>query len=529
MRWLLAVFLLFTAGSLFFFGYIELYALSYACGAVYFLAVWAVFRSGASPWPAGVALLAAVAFGLSAAVFVPSWLLVLHWKFRGESGPFPLKHAAAALCVLSVLVFVAAYVVTGAANEEMQLMPLAPFQKTTGGVPGGWQQYTLFSRAHLVDMLNALLLVAGPALAVCVAALAVARRASAWRDPAVLTGLVAAVGGVLFVFFGHARLGLARDWDLAALPLLGLAFLAASLLAALAKEGKIVLAPLLPLLLALALGDTWVWMRVNIDEDASARRLESIVDRDAAVLLPIHTYTALENLRKHYRALRSEDHHVATLKRMIATGYHKPDTYEKFLGVLAQRRSPEERGRDLSWVFERLLAESASMNGPAGYAVVAPRTLRELAAKALLIGAQTGESGRVRDVLPRFRAALEPWKEAGLVEAFVTPGLTPDDVADRVAAAIDSATADAALLIAAARVHRAAARYAAAATLYERAITRDPDGYPESYIALAQICFEQLGDRARSEDALRRCLAQAPGSAEAAEARRILLLMQQQR
>jgi hypothetical protein len=62
---------LLAAASLMFFGYIELYALSYAFTLLFFLAAIRSLRKKTSVLPAGLSLLIAMLFGASSAVFIP--------------------------------------------------------------------------------------------------------------------------------------------------------------------------------------------------------------------------------------------------------------------------------------------------------------------------------------------------------------------------------------------------------------------------------------------------------------------------
>jgi tetratricopeptide (TPR) repeat protein len=271
-----------------------------------------------------------------------------------------------------------------------------------------------------------------------------------------------------------------------------------------------------------------VWLRVNASEDASAKRLQHIVDMDRGNLLPMNTYTALENLRKFYRSADRKDEHIATLKRMIESEYHKPDSYGKLLTALLSRREATARGADFDWIFQRLLLETNSMREPVSYRIIPPRELRELAAKALVVCAQSGDLARTGSALARLRPVLDPWKEAGFVDVFLTPGLTPAQQADRVGAAVDATTADPALLIAAGRLQLRADRPSEAAALFERAVAVHPEAYPATFLSLSQVYFERLLDKPRARDALLRCVAAAPDSPEAREAKRILALMEQQ-
>jgi len=103
---------------------------------------------------------------------------------------------------------------------------LVPLLRTTTR----WEHYTLFSGAHLLDVVNEQLLTAPVVLPTLLLVAALARRRLQWDDPT-LRFLLLAAGGYLFLtLVWNPDYGGRRDWDLFAPASLPLTVLAAYLL-----------------------------------------------------------------------------------------------------------------------------------------------------------------------------------------------------------------------------------------------------------------------------------------------------------
>ncbi|HZY09928.1 MAG TPA: hypothetical protein VFF29_02135, partial [Bacteroidota bacterium] len=97
---------------------------------------------------------------------------------------------------------------------------LPPFSVDSGSFP-----YPMFSLLHLVDWLNANLLIVPFGLLITVVLLAINRKETAWKNPVFLFLFVSACCGLLFTWIINASLGMARDWDLLASFFVPLMFL----------------------------------------------------------------------------------------------------------------------------------------------------------------------------------------------------------------------------------------------------------------------------------------------------------------
>ncbi len=514
--------MLLGAGSLMFFGYIELYALSYAFTVLFLLASYASLRHGATVVVPGLLLLAAIAFGASAAVFVPAYLLLLHWRVRGEGGAFPLKRAAIILSLLPLAGVALLYIVLGAGSYNPYVLSILPAELVEKGIVQGTQQYTLFSAIHLVDVGNILFLNGGVFIIPLLPLLFLLRKSLRWSAPEMLFALTVASAALLLVIAGNTTLGLTRDWDLMTVPVAGLVFAMCVVLIQAHSARALALPLLIPMLALASLGGAYAWVRVNLDEPASAARLDHALQRSKDAVLPINTYVGLENLRKYYYSLKDREQLRQILRRMVETGIQKVDSYSKMQTMIFESKDQQARIHDFEWLFERYLSEYKTPPPPKSAAYIEARTLRESVTKALLIGLQTGDVEVMSTYLSKLRELVPDWKEAGLIDAYLTPNTTIDQIAAQAKEAIGESTEDAALLMAAARVQKQAAQYSEAAKYYRLALRRDARTFPIVYIELAQVLIEELGRTEEGVRVLNDCLGTVPNAPEAAQAREIL-------
>ncbi len=515
---LLALLLLASTGSLVFFGYIELYAIVYGLSIAYLTAVWMSMRGLLPVWLPGVLLLAAMLFGASAVVWLPSYLLLLHWKYRGEEGSFPLRRAAWLLMLLPAAGVGLLYL-AGGSGDNAYIVALAPYERIVDGLATGWQNYVLSAPARWMDIGNVLFLTLGGVLILLPVLLFLAARRGLLRQPAVLLGLTAASGGLTLLVFGNTFLGLARDWDVAAFAVLGCLLLAAVLLKSLHARGSLQLSAVLPGLAAVVLSQFLLWLAVNIDEETSAARFEQIAVMDEGLILPMNSFTAWENLRKFYRSGGEERRYFHAMRRLIATGYRRDVSCAEYLSATLQLREPARKREELNWLLQSL-ERDATATDPLKPAAP-PRFYREFTMRVLLSAWQVGERGLVTSFLPSFDRTFPTWPERALLLP-LQKELSAEEARMLLDSAVTGGTQDAFLLMTAGGLSARFGLYDRAERLYDRALEREPTSYPSWYLVAARLQLDQLGNTARAREYLTRCIKHAPSSTEAAQARELL-------
>lgn len=535
-------------GTLLFLGYLELYAIGYALTASYLLLAWRVLRPGgraaaddvASPADggsrrmliaAGVALLLAVGFTASAVVLLPSYLVLLVHHLRGGAGGPLLRRltparAAAVLCILMLAGFGAMLAVIDTTQRAAPLLPLVPgIVIADDGSVLGMQRYALLTAAHLADVVNILLLQLGVLVFVLAAVVLRGARGIDWRDASLAVFGTAAVGGLPIWLAGQSYFGLARDWDLTAIPLLAATMFVLALLVQLGERRALDLARTAPLLMLVALTSLWLWLRPNLDAEASARRFEDLIRQNAGELPPRETYVALEHLRKFRQASGDERKHRDVVRAMAETGHLPLESYRRLFISLMHARGSDGGDGDFTWLLERLvadLADSARTQVRYGGDV---RDLDEFTTRVLLGAVQTGRADVADRFLARVAAVRPSWRGGGLVRVVRDPAIPPAEASALLASAIDDSTRDGELLVIAAGAYQQLGMDDRAIALLEQALQRQPAHYPSWYLALAGM-YRTRGDSAdRERDALMRCVERCAGTPEAAEARRLLAEM----
>jgi len=230
---LTAAALFLTLGSLqLFFGYVESYTLL-PLGILAFLVLGLRFlREEGALWPAATVLALTFSLSLSSLPLLLA-LVYLAWRARRDRGWGWERVALEAGGPLLLTAMAVLGIMTAGGHGIEALL--------THDFPGGgdrswlvplfrastqWQHYTMFSWAHLRDVLNEQMLVAPFGLAAIAGVLVGQRREVQWRDPSLRFLMLAAGAYLLLTVVWNPDYGGRRDWDLfapASFPITALA------------------------------------------------------------------------------------------------------------------------------------------------------------------------------------------------------------------------------------------------------------------------------------------------------------------
>ncbi|HHB90760.1 MAG TPA: hypothetical protein ENK60_05585 [Anaerolineae bacterium] len=202
-----------------FFGYPENYTIISLLMLTFFWLGWRVVQGIGSLWGPSIVLALAHGFHPSTLFLQPAMAFLVWWLWRRRGEPVAQVLAAWLLPVLVVLVGVLALMTAGGHGLDAFLGPEAP----GGGdhrwwVPlsqptGEWEYYTLFSRGHLMDILNEQWLTQ-PFTLITLALLLIFFWRT-WPRDAYSGFLLLAAGAYLFLIFTwNPDYGGQRDWDL---------------------------------------------------------------------------------------------------------------------------------------------------------------------------------------------------------------------------------------------------------------------------------------------------------------------------
>jgi hypothetical protein len=342
-RLTLTALLLLSPGVLFFFGYVEYYTFAYAALGIFLLLSLAVLRGRAAAAWLPVAFLLLTAFHIMMLVSLPGLLLTLALRSENERvrALVSLRNVLLATGIV-LLVGAIYYFASGiAADGSRVILALSPF-----GEEGAVQHYTLLSPAHLGDVLNMLILAAGPSLLVLVF---VPWKARPWKPEEVVFLTHLLYFGFL-LFFGYTCFGMARDWDVNA----GLGLAAAVFAVLLLSRRERAERDYLYLLVSgAALVAVLPWVAVNVDSDFSERRFRSVVALDDESITGDFALNGYEHLRKYYQSKDDREQVAWAIRRKTEmVGY--PEDYRKLmLEVVSSLRGQAQR-EYLDWIFDSI-------------------------------------------------------------------------------------------------------------------------------------------------------------------------------
>jgi tetratricopeptide (TPR) repeat protein len=414
-----------------------------------------------------------------------------------------LRSTALTLAALQLLAIVVVYACAMPGGKGASTATSAYVLPLRASVVGATQastappfSYTVFSTAHLRDLPNAYVLNGGAALFLFAGALCMRPRARRGDSPRVLVMATAAFSGFLVALTGFAMYGLARDWDLAALPVLPLLFLVSAMLVERDAEERF-LPAFAPLVLALAVASILPWLRVNTDATASAKRFETILSGYLPTIAAVNSYVGYESLNKYHVTTKDSDGSIRVIKKMLSTGWMRMSVYRKLLRVVAGQ--PGAHATEFPWLMESLLADERAKYPRGHLLFLDPSELREYAAMLLIVPAFEGRSDIARRYLPRFRAALAPWPEGGLVDVVLDDAIPVADKFGRMQTMLSPASRNPELLLFVGDMARRAEQRSAAIRYYDRALAQDAHEFPNAYLMLADMWYRE----GRPDQALR--------------------------
>ncbi len=499
-RFSFAAFLLLSSGSLFFFGYVELYVLQYATALLYMLAGWSCLRNHASIAAPVVFFLLTVGFGGSSAIFLPSLLMLFFFRYAGDGRPRigAFVMAAQALLVLAGLFTLNAH------REHPFLIPVSggeSWSLATG--THMFTNYSLFSAAHLLDLLNILLLNGGVLAAALVALLPLVLR-DPEKDRSTLFGMHAAFSGALLLVFGHASFGLARDWDLAAVPAAGVLFYAGAALARMHERGALRLELVLPALLATAASSVYLWVALNADERSIAR-METLVTQNDGIIFPQATFQGYEHLRKFYHHQGAEAEHLRIVRKMAETGHMKLEQYRIHLALLERIRDTNLLRGESDWLLSSVLRDAHEIKQKNRWDYIDPAVLREFAATAVVTFHWAGRVGIAAEFSRRMNVELPSWREGGFAGAVIDTTMPKAKRIELANASLSNTIKDPLLAAQAGRFYARLEEYDRATAMYERSLELDGERYPYVYPSLAAIYEVYHRDPMKSLKTLETC------------------------
>ena len=257
-----------------FFGYIESYSLVYAGMIAYFLLSFLYLKGRCGLFFPSLALLTSISLHLSAVYLLPS-LIYLHLaNSPKEKKQFSFKKILNVSFIV-LLVGVGLIILSDKnphpASVTTYLMPLTGNESAS---------YSLFSGAHLVDVINEQLLLS-PAGIVLFTIVIIFSGKINFKDQVVTFFMIVTLFSFMFAFLTDPELGYARDWDLFSSTGLGYTLLGIYLGIIYFRQAKFKRLNYIVLALAFtSLFSTLPWIYVNAQEDKAVQRFKTLLDAD---------------------------------------------------------------------------------------------------------------------------------------------------------------------------------------------------------------------------------------------------------
>jgi tetratricopeptide (TPR) repeat protein len=513
-------------GTLLFFGYVELYTMTYTLTAIYFLTSWMAFRQRLTLWIPLCVLILAVLFGASSIMYLPSLSILAVSRMPREKIYFSKSSIYIFLFIAQIAGFVFLLIVFGLGNINPYIIPLRSTESVIRHISFGYQNYTLFNPAHLLDVLHALILSAGISGLLFIPLLFLNWRTIKEGDPFVLFYLSAALSGVLFVLGGNATFGLARDWDLATIAGLGIIFFVIMLVVRCSESRTLRAAALLPILALASFSNLYIWLKINSSPEASAKRFEDIVEMNKDLITRDKTCNAYEHLRKYYRSESDEHNYLRMLKKMIERGDMKPLSYNEYLGYIKTISDDTHRVDEFEWLYSSLAQEFRTSESDSSCLKIPEQRLREITLSALIAGTQRSDFQKTMGHARILQAGCGPWVGFNLLQVFGKENLPAEKVRLIAREVADSISLEPSLIIHLGNVFRGTQNYEEAAAQYEKALTLEKDRYFRVYMLLARTYYENLKDNEKAIRTLQRCILNCSGTPDAEQAKQLLIDIQ---
>ncbi len=488
--------------SLFYFGYIELYTLQYTFLVLFFAAGYrsiAENRSAALPF---VLLLISIGFGGSSIAYLPAAIVL--WLVTTWNASPRLPNIVVGLIALEIAAFIALFLLQWDDMRSQYLIPFVSGNITReDGVMTGWYGYSMLSLPHLIDIVNAIALTNGLIVVMAIASLKHLFERSIWKEPLLQFSAVSALSGSFLLLGGYSSFGLARDWDIAAIAIAGIAAFCLSLLLVLDERKKINLAALAPVILLFSIGSAYSWIALNHSE-ASALRLEHQIDRDAQHLQPVITYSGYENLRKYYASHKRDADRARILPKMVTTGWHTFLLCREGITLAFYLPSQTQCEKELDWYFGYLL-KRLEMRLPKNHYMFIPRRQIEEFIAASLLDVNLGKPELTNRYMDMILSQAPGFSYTQFLRVTFDPAIPPPLKASRLERAVPLDVSSAPLLARMADYLRFAGDFQKSAEYYERALAVEAHDYPGLYIILSDIYVQKLGDVPKAVSTLQRC------------------------
>lgn len=259
--------ILFSPAMQMFIGYVENYALLFLSVSALIITGWLSLEKNLNFIIPVFIFLIAIGVHIGSIIFLPGILYLIFKKLRRNKKALHITTGLTSLFVIIILVFLR--------NEFTNILNQALLESRWSLLPifstEYYFPYTIFSIYHIVDWLNANLLVIPFGVAIIIGAFLFLGKQINIKDPVFIYISLLSLFGLLFTFVTHFALGMARDWDFMASFFVPVIFLNIYLILKINKTE--LLNNTLVLIIGLMLIHSLSWIGLNADEHKATNRI----------------------------------------------------------------------------------------------------------------------------------------------------------------------------------------------------------------------------------------------------------------
>ncbi len=261
---------LFSGTTELFLGYAEHYTLTYV-GIFAYLYFSLRYLQGKVKILLPILLCAlSISFHFSSAYLLPSLFFLVALKKENGEMVFSLKKTLPYLLIFAFVLGFSVYYVWRINPDLLQIV--IPLLKGKLDAPA----YTLFSPAHLVDILNQHLLISSSGLVLILGLFMVYKRILKFKNRITIFLIIVTIAQLLYHFLLNPTLGAGRDWDLFSALGLGYTVLGLYLFLNLVQSRKYSTTVLISTVFLSAAP----WLLLNANTGRSAERFRNLLDLD---------------------------------------------------------------------------------------------------------------------------------------------------------------------------------------------------------------------------------------------------------
>lgn len=352
-KFLLGVFIFISAGSQLFFGYVETYAVLFVATAAYLTACWFTLEKNSTILLPILLFVVLIGLHIGSIVLLPGLFLIMYYGWR---------HQRLETISIIIVTFLLSAIFSLIYYNKLEEIIIRTISESRWNflqlfVSDNYFAYSIFSFAHLIDWVNANLLIAPFGIALTFVILIYYRKNFDWKNIVFIFFLTSTVFGLLFTFITFFALGMARDWDFISSFFLPLLFLNVYLLARSNFSHKNTHIMLFIVVLNFL---HWAsWIGVNADEQRSLDRIKLL--NDPYLLGHVPQLNFYENIGSYYWSQKN----FTEARNYFEQYIQKDSSNPRILGNLSAIYTKLNQKEKNFWALKR--AADANSPNPAVY------------------------------------------------------------------------------------------------------------------------------------------------------------------